>query len=302
MWHIAAGMASLALIAGVIFKIRRAATLPMHLRWELYPVPHEPGRARYGGSILEEVNWWTKPRRVNHAGTLRAMMVEILSLKGIFEHNRALWWGSFPFHWGLYILVTGLVLNVKIILADLVGLTALTAPAMALVPVLAWLSFILGTVGGIILLGLRLTSRKMRAFNTPGHYFNLLLTLAIFISGLIWIAGDAAWPEHACDLLTALIGFRDLPPLSAAGAWHAGLMLFFMAYFPFTHMTHAFMKFFTYHHVRWEDAPNMAGGKMQSRIERLEGQPVSWSAPHVGADGRKTWTQIVGETGEQKKS
>ena len=35
--------------------------MPMHLRWELYPVAHEGGgRAKYGGSYLEESDWWTK--------------------------------------------------------------------------------------------------------------------------------------------------------------------------------------------------------------------------------------------------
>ena len=46
------------------FAVRtvKMASLPVHLRWELSPVPHEKGRGAYGGSYLETVDWWTKPR------------------------------------------------------------------------------------------------------------------------------------------------------------------------------------------------------------------------------------------------
>ena len=34
---------------------------PTHVRWEIYPVQHETtARAAYGGSYLEELNWWEK--------------------------------------------------------------------------------------------------------------------------------------------------------------------------------------------------------------------------------------------------
>jgi len=36
------------------------ARLPLHLRWELYPVPHQAKeRARHGGSYFELENWWS---------------------------------------------------------------------------------------------------------------------------------------------------------------------------------------------------------------------------------------------------
>ena len=40
----------------------------MHVRWELYPVPHEAQKAHYGGSYLEESEWWKKPREVSLLG------------------------------------------------------------------------------------------------------------------------------------------------------------------------------------------------------------------------------------------
>lgn len=41
----------------VISKAIKIATAPVHLRWELYPVAHEKGKAHYGGSYLEEFEW-----------------------------------------------------------------------------------------------------------------------------------------------------------------------------------------------------------------------------------------------------
>ncbi len=49
--------------------------MPIHLRWELYPVPHEAGKAEYGGGYLEETSWWSKgvksPLLVNLRSYLR---------------------------------------------------------------------------------------------------------------------------------------------------------------------------------------------------------------------------------------
>ena len=36
-------------------------TLPVHVRWEIYPVQHETtAKVAYGGSYMEELNWWEK--------------------------------------------------------------------------------------------------------------------------------------------------------------------------------------------------------------------------------------------------
>jgi nitrate reductase gamma subunit len=70
----------------------------------LYPVAHEPQRD-HGGSYLEQKDWWTRPRRKSLWGEVSFMLEEILWLKGVWANNRKLWWGSLPFHWGLYLLV-----------------------------------------------------------------------------------------------------------------------------------------------------------------------------------------------------
>ena len=100
-------------LSGLIFviafaaKIIRYFSMPMHVRWELYPVPHE-GKP-YGGSFFEEVDHWKKERHKDHVAQYTFMVPEILFIRALYEDNRPLWYWSFPFHMGLYLCIGGLV-------------------------------------------------------------------------------------------------------------------------------------------------------------------------------------------------
>lgn len=288
--------------SAVIARIIRIARMPLHLRWELYPVPHEKGRARYGGSTLEEVDWWTKPRKVDRLAELGVMIPEILFLKGVWEHNRPLWFSSFTLHFGLYLLIAELGF---LALAGLLTLAGLEAGIMiflsGLIQVLAWAGCIIGAVGATLMLIKRLTDRRMRSYSTPSHFFNLLLLEAIYVTGFVWVIIDPGYAPHLVDFFAGWMSASALPVFPLIGYWHVGFVLFFFVYFPFTHMTHAFVKWFTYHDVRWEDEPNLPGGKLQAEIDELEKQVVTWAAPHVKADGKKTWVDIASETGLETK-
>ena len=96
--------------AAVLKRIISYINNPMHVRWELYPVPHEGGgKAEYGGSYLEEVEWWKKPRETSKINELKVMAAEIFGLKAVHEYNRPLWFVTYPFHLGLYFTIVFLV-------------------------------------------------------------------------------------------------------------------------------------------------------------------------------------------------
>jgi len=61
-------------------------------------------------------------------------------------------------------------------------------------------------------------------------------------------------------------------------------------------MMHFVAKYFTYHQVRWDDAPLVRGGPLEQELEQLLQQQVTWSAAHIGADGGKNWVEVA--TGE----
>ena len=63
--------------------------MPMHVRWELYPVAHEKGRASYGGSYFEEVDWWTKPREVDKLGEVDRCFMGDARLRATGRRARA---------------------------------------------------------------------------------------------------------------------------------------------------------------------------------------------------------------------
>lgn len=133
-------------VIAVVSRFVKFATLPIHLRWELYPVAHEKGRAHYGGSYLEELDWWTKTRESSLMGELKVMVPEILLLAGVHEHNKKQWYRSFPFHFGLYLLVGLIALLVFGAIASAVGVDV-SANGTSLGKTLYHLTYLVGWPG-----------------------------------------------------------------------------------------------------------------------------------------------------------
>ncbi len=290
-------------VFAVAFAVRslKIAKMPVHLRWELAPVPHEKGKGEYGGSYLEEPEWWSKPREKDHAAEIMYMVKEITFLKALFEHNRRLWWFSFPFHFGLYLL-TGMVgLLVVGGIARFAGLVGPDLGALGtVITALGMAGYGLGAVGALGVLFSRLFDPKLRTIATPLTFINLLVLLAFFVTGGLAVSALADFPTAMTGFLGALVS-ADLsaafPGLLAAHVILAGV---FLAYLPFTPMMHFVAKYFTYHQIRWDDEPLAPGSKMEKEIQELLKQPVSWAAPHLGADGKKNWVDIATSTGSEE--
>ncbi len=109
--YVAVYLGVLVFIIASVVRAGHFARLPRHLRWELYPVPHEaPARAAHGGSYFEQTDWWRHPRRPSLLGQGKAMLPEMLFLRSLWDLNRPLWLRSFPFHFGLYLLTGSMFL------------------------------------------------------------------------------------------------------------------------------------------------------------------------------------------------
>ncbi len=297
-----------AYVAAAVFLVamgRRAlryATTPMHLRWELYPVPHEVGK---DGSYFEELDWWEKSRKSSLIGELKVMVPEILLLIGLWEHNRKLWFASYPFHAGLYVTILFLALLLGGGIAQAAG-APVTSDSNA--AALYYATIVVGVVGLVsvavgaaALLALRVTDRGLRIYAVPADFFNLGLILAMVLVALAsWASIDHSFTQ-ARGFAQGLVSFEQ--PADTHGLIIAQSMLlsFFLIYLPFTHMTHFLGKFFTYHFVRWDDAPNLRGSTYEKLIARLLQRPVAWSAPHIQQG--KSWAEVattIEETEEKK--
>jgi nitrate reductase gamma subunit len=289
----------------VAFAVRtvKMASLPVHLRWELSPVPHEKGRGAYGGSYLETVDWWTKPREKDLVSEVVYMAKEIIFLKALWEHNRKLWWFSFPFHFGLYLLTgaAGLLL-----LGGVAAVFGAPGPDLGIfrvgLPLLAGAGYALGTAGALGLLVTRLTSEEMRNSTAPVSYLNLLVLLSMFITGLWAVLTVPAFAGQVLDFARGLLTASLPPAIPGIVSAHFICAFVFLAYLPFTQMMHFVAKYFTYHEVRWDDEPVIPGSKLDRELKELLAQPVSWAAPHVRADGKKTWVDIATDTGKAEEA
>jgi nitrate reductase gamma subunit len=251
-------------LAGCIVRALSYSRQPLHLRWEIYPLPHGP------------------------SGELKIMLPEILFLKGLWEFNRPMWYASFPFHFGLYLISAGIVLLC----------CAAVAPA-AFFPAVYLICKACGTAGAILalagslgLLARRIAVPELRKYSSPADFLNLILFIVTV--GLL-LAGQWLRPAGSPGPLSILRGAAtfdtrlQLPGVLAAGI-AAGMIL--LAYIPMTHMSHFIAKYFTYHGVRWDERANVPGGIFEKRMAEYLMYKPTWSAPHIGSGGR-TWAQIA---------
>ncbi len=271
-----------AFVLGSIARLLRYAIAPMHLRWDLYPVAHEP-RRDHGGSYLEEKEWWTKPRRRSLWGEIVTMAEEIVLLRGVWANNRRVWAGSLPFHWGLYLMILTTV--------GLVGLAVGVIPTSVVV-VLRPLGLLAGgllALGALILLVLRTFDGKLTGYTAPLDRLNLLLLAALGVLSALVAAGRPGMALAAGAVAAAL----HFQPLTVPGVLAAQMTLaaVFLLYMPFTRMIHIFSKYFLYHEVRWDDAPRFEGSRMDRVLTSALDFGVSWSAPHVGSG--RSWGEVA---------
>lgn len=285
-------------IVFVVLKIKKYASTPVHIRWELYPVAHEGKKSKYGGSYFEEVDWWKKERKKDHVSEILAMLEEIIFLKGVYVHNRKLWFFSFPFHLGLYLITATFFILVISAILDIANVAGISDTASGigfvihnLILICGYAGLALTFVGCIGLLIQRMTDQKFKFYNTPMDIINLgfilLLVVTVSVTLLNSNLSFIGSKTFVKNLMT--VNFADIPD-----AWFIGhiiLVSLFLIYFPMTRMMHLFAKYFTYHDVRWNDEPNVRGSKLEAKIKEALNFGVSWSAPHMKTG--KTWAEVA---------
>ena len=174
-WHISVfGVLAVFLIV-TIYRAIALARLPVHLRWELAPIPHEKGKGKYGGSYLEEYEWWKKRQQKSRLAPLIYMVVEIFLLRGIWRHNRKLWPLTFAFHGGIYLVFAMLLLSILNAIFIITGVSASVLDVfLTISSIVALAGYLLGGLGAISLILKRALDANLRSFNSVSKYFNLV--------------------------------------------------------------------------------------------------------------------------------
>ena len=267
-------------VGAVVFVAATAARAvmyarnPIHLRWEIYPVPQ--GRR----------------------GQLVFMVPEILFLKGLWEANRRLWFRSFPFHLGLYLIsCAGASLLVVAACVRLFGIAWMSGAAGQAagraIAAAGWSGVALSLLGSLALLHRRLSDPALRAYTTAGDIFNLLF-FAVALGTLG--AGYLARPGEAPGALAIVMGVLSwdstvaVSPLLGAGLVLTSALA---AYIPLTHMSHFIAKYFTYHAVRWDDAPLGRDPKIAAQLAEYLTYRPTWTAGHIRTKEGSTWAEVV---------
>jgi nitrate reductase gamma subunit len=171
-----------------------------------------------------------------------------------------------------------------------------------LAPWLGGAGLVLGILGAIGLF-MRRRSRELRDYTAPADLFNLVFFIVAFGVALATFIGF----DRDFSLVSAFVANLVTFNLASVGSGTGVLLLMLSvvllslltAYIPTTHMSHFVGKYFAYHAIRWKDDPNLPGGKEEKVIEELLNRPISWSAEHIGGDGKKTWLEAATEEPEE---
>jgi len=297
--YIATWVSYIFIIVAYAYKVSKIARMPLHLRWEIYPIPHEKGY-QHGGSYFEEPEWWNKPQEKNTFRSVLYLLKEYFLFKGYFLKKRTYWLSLYPWHVGFYLIVFFHILTFFGALAMVTGDIAVSSMSASglgvglyyVTLIVAVASFILGSIGSIGMLVARLANKDLKDFASPMNYFNYVFFLVVFLSGLFaWVFFDPTLSAYR-EFWAGLITF-EYTGIEAATYTHVMLFSLFLIYLPFTRSTHYITILFAYFGVLWGDKPNRRGGEMEKDIKELLGKPVHWSAPHIQTG--KKWSEVATE-------
>jgi nitrate reductase gamma subunit len=165
--------------------------------------------------------------------------------------------------------------------------------------VLALVGYLLGSLGAVGLILKRALDGNLRPFNTVSKYFNLLFLGAVFITGAYSWFNSGDFASEMSFFIKGLVTLDSGVTLTLPLSLHVIVSLLFLLYLPLTNMIHFIAKYFTYHEIRWDDKSK--NEKMEKELRGLLSQPVSWSAAHVKANGKKNWVDITTEKKSDEK-
>lgn len=267
----------------VIYRFTKFNSMPLHLRWELYPLPLEP-KHHYGGSYMEEIDYVRKPRHHIRINGILDMASEVFLLKKVKEYNKyGMWPFSFCMHWGIYLMCFWAVLLVVEKIFNWGAISPLSN-------VVGAVAIIAGAFGSLGLILKRVGIAELAAYTAPVDYFNLFFLLAIFVTGIIGWVTD---PYFFDDARAYVAGAVTLQPV-AVPFWVALQFLIFelfLLYMPFSKLFHYVAKYFTIDKVLWDDILNVKGSAVDKKITAQLSYKLTWAGPHIVPG--KTWVEEV---------
>ncbi|MCX7781111.1 MAG: hypothetical protein N2491_09400 [Negativicutes bacterium] len=281
------------------YKVHAIMNMPRHLRWDLYPVPHQGPE----GSKYQKVDFYKLPKQFSLTHELKEMGEEIFFIKRAFLNNRKIWRGSYLLHLGFYIGTAWLALLVAGAVMEIAGVRVSAAGGLAsliyyLTIAAGVASFVFGLAGTLWLFHLRVHDEEMQAVSDAVSYMNLGLMLLLFGTGFAaWLFADPTFALLRAQV-AGLLTFTAVPVQDSLIAWQMFWFSVFLLYLPFSRMMHFAAKYFFYHNIMWDDEPLKAGSDMEKDITGYLSYSVEWSARHIKHRGN--WAEQVASRPERE--
>jgi nitrate reductase gamma subunit len=270
--------------------------MPMHLRWELYPVIHEENYS-YGGSCFEHMDHQKDVRQKHTLRRVLFLLKEYFTLSEYYKRHASYWFFLYLWHMGFILIITfhifcfiGAVLMLPGITVSPISSNISGVFLYYAILFTGIISFITGTFGSTGLLVKRIIDKNLSLYASPLNYFSYAFTLVVFLSGLYaWFFIDPTLSEYR-EFWKGLITMNFIKVKTGALV-HIVLFNLFLIYLPFTRSIHYITRFFAFFLIRWDDEPNLRGSKLEKRLQKLFDQKITWSAPHIGSG--KTWKEVT---------
>ncbi|MCX7880687.1 MAG: hypothetical protein N2517_08495 [Ignavibacteria bacterium] len=280
-------------LLATIGKIVKILKLPVNLRVELYPIPGDEIKGINYNNHQQNIHIFRNFSR-NLIKELIYIFEEVVFLKSVWKNNRLLWFGAISLHIGVYLYFALLFLVIiKIFL-----FMSLTLP----LDVITFVSSIMGCLGAVFLIFLRILNRNYRIYSKPSHFFNLVLLSILFFSFLLWVLKRESFASEYIAFYSGLLTFTQFKEISFFAIFHFIVLALFLAYLPFSQMNHFVIKFFTFHKMRWETKTTFEDRKLKEKIMEQWKYPINWTAPHVVEGGSKTWLALSVSQEAHKKT
>ena len=247
------------------------------------------------------MDWWKDKYHSSIVGALKGFLVEALFLKATWEHNPSLWWRTYPFHIGLYLLLGAMGMTVLAAFGTMAGCEGFVFFCTCVTVICNIIGFGGVLFGAVGLIQRRLCDEGLRKYSTNEHFFNLGLFAAYALLGLLLCLGYSAW-DFALMGNAFIYGMLTFTAMELTPLYVLYLLIGFFMFFwvPYSFLGHLFMKYFTWHDIRWGDEPYINNPKLQQQLANNLNLPVSWRAPHVQGDGIKTWAEVATSDPEKK--
>ncbi|MBP2640326.1 MAG: Nitrate reductase gamma subunit [Firmicutes bacterium] len=304
-WFISGPLLYIAVITFVVVtgkKILYFSSMPRHLRWDLYPVPHQGPE----GSKYQKVDFSKLKPQVHLMHELWEMGQEILFIKRAFKNNPKIWKSSFPLHAGIYLCAVWMALVICGAIVELAGIPVYKTSPSTLAVVLYYATILCGVAGAVTglagtigLLWMRYFDEGMRDMADFITYVNLYLMLLVFGSALLaWWNVDPGYNwirSHTMSLVTLKPVAPDLL-IAMEIFWFS----VFLLYLPFSRMLHFVAKYYFYHDIMWDDESMKPGSKLEQDVIASLHYKLNWNAPHITSDA--AWVdQIPADRKEEDK-